>query len=266
MSWNWAALMPHPPIIVPEVGRGREGEAAATLKGVERLTEKLADERPDRLLLLSPHQPYAARALFVNGAANPRGTFAPFGAPSVSFELKTPDEKELLDHLTRKGLRVRAGDAANLTRDQGTLVPLYFLRNTWSAASPEGLPPVLLASPIGLGPASAFALGEALASFDDGLAWGLLASGDLSHRLTRDAPSGYSPAGKKFDEAVVKALSSTDPQPLLALSPEETEDAGECGLRSVMAMLGLCRGAGKTIQVLSYEGPFGVGYCNAVSD
>jgi aromatic ring-opening dioxygenase LigB subunit len=233
--------------------------------------EKLAGKRPDRLLLLSPHQPYAIGALYVNGAANPRGTFAPFGAPSVSFDLKTPAGKELLDHLARKGQRARVGESANLTRDQGTLVPLYFLRNAWSAVSSEefpsgGLPPVLLASPIGLDPTTALELGEALASFDDGLAWGLLASGDLSHRLTRDAPSGYSPAGKKFDEAIVEALSSTAPQPLLSLSPEEMEAAGECGLRSVMTLLGLCRGLGKRIQVLSYEGPFGVGYCNAVSE
>ena len=266
MSWNWAALMPHPPIIVPEVGRGREREAVATLEGVDRLMEKLAGKRPDRLLLLSPHQLYAIGALYVNGAANPRGTFVPFGAPSVSFDLKTPAGKELLDHLARKGQRARVGESANLTRDQGTLVPLYFLRNAWSAVSSEGLPPVLLASPIGLDPTTALELGEALASFDDGLAWGLLASGDLSHRLTRDAPSGYSPAGKKFDEAVVEALSSADPQPLLSLSPEEMEAAGECGLRSVMTLLGLCRGLGKRIQVLSYEGPFGVGYCNAISE
>lgn len=266
MSWKWAALMPHPPIIVPEVGRGREREAAGTLEGVERLMKKLADKRPDRLLLLSPHQPYAIGALFVNGAASPRGTLAPFGAPSVSFGLKTPAERDLLDHLARKGLRISVGETSNLTRDQGTLVPLYFLRSAWSAASPEGLPPICLASPIGLAPTSALELGEALASFDDDWAWGLLASGDLSHRLTRDAPSGYSPAGKKFDEAVVHALSSTDPGPLLSLSPEEMEDAGECGLRSVMAMLGLCRAVGKTISVLSYEGPFGVGYCNAISE
>jgi aromatic ring-opening dioxygenase LigB subunit len=270
MSWSWAALMPHPPIIVPEVGRGREQVAAATLEGVAQLMKKLAERRPDRLLLLSPHQPYSMGALFVNGAACPKGTLAAFGVPpadvtAVSFDLKTPAEKELLDHLTQKGRKVRVGEASDLTRDQGALVPLYFLRNAWSALSSEGLPPVLLASPIGLDPLSAFELGEALASFNDGSAWGLLASGDLSHRLTRDSPSGYSSAGRKFDDAVVEALSSTDPQPLLSFSPEEAESAGECGLRSVMAMLGLCRGLGKTIDVLSYEGPFGVGYCNAIS-
>ncbi|MDR1622411.1 MAG: hypothetical protein LBS00_08565 [Synergistaceae bacterium] len=271
MSWSWAALMPHPPIIVPEVGRGREREAAATLEGVGQLMKKLAGRRPDRLFFLSPHQPYSMRALFMNGAERLSGTLASFGvppseAPAVSFDLEAHSGGELAAHLTQKGFAVQVDAASNLTRDQGTLVPLYFLRNAWSADFPFPLPPVLLASPIGLDPMTAFKLGEALSSFDDGGTWGLLASGDLSHRLTRDAPSGYSPAGKKFDESVVKALSSTDPGPLLNLSPKEVEAAGECGLRSVMALLGLCREAGKTIDVLSYEGPFGVGYCNAISE
>ena len=259
--------MPHPPIIVPEVGCGREKEAAMTLEGVKRLMEKLANRRPDGLFLLSPHQPYSAGALFVNGATRLRGSLASFGvpqsqAPAVSFDLKAAAGRELIAHLVQKGFEARVKEASNLTQDQGSLVPLYFLINGWQAV----LPPVLFASPIGLDPMTAFKLGEALASFENGMTWGLLASGDLSHRLTRNAPSGYSPVGKKFDESVVEALASSDPQTLLNFSPEELEAAGECGLRSVMAMLGLCRGMGKSIDVLSYEGPFGVGYCNAISE
>jgi aromatic ring-opening dioxygenase LigB subunit len=219
-------------------------------------------------LLLSPHQPWTPGALFVNGEPHPGGSLALFGAPSVAFGLDTPMEKLkiLTGHLTANGAVVRIGTGKpDLTRDQGSLVPLYFLERAWNTR--RGLPPVILASPIGLDPESALNLGKVLASFGDEAAWALLASGDLSHRLTRSAPSGYSPAGKKFDAAVVAALSSADPRPLLDLTPEETEDAGECGLRSVMEMLGLCRelksGAKNAIEVLSREGPFGVGYCNA---
>ena len=260
MAWKWAALMPHPPIIVPEVGRGREKEAAATLAGIESLMERLADRRPDTLLLLSPHQPCARGAFFVNAAPRLRGSLAPFGAPAA-FDLTVPAEKlrSLTNHLTQKGFAVRSGESADLTRDQGSLVPLYFLERAWGK-----LPPVVAASPIGLDGETALELGRALASFDDGTAWALLASGDLSHRLTPDAPAGYSPVGKNFDAAVVAALSATDPRPLLGLAPSLPEDAGECGLRSVMVLLGLCGALGSGIDVLSYEGPFGVGYCNAL--
>ncbi|MDR1732683.1 MAG: hypothetical protein LBR61_11380 [Synergistaceae bacterium] len=265
MSWIWSALMPHPPIIVPGVGGGREREAAGTLEGVDRLMKRVVDQKPDVLLLLSPHQPYAPGALFLNAAPHPKGSLALFGVPRPLLELSTPLERlpGFVKHLTGMGTKVREGaDRPDLTRDQGALVPLYFLSRAWG----EELPPVVLASPIGLDIEGALKLGEALASFEDGAKWALLASGDLSHRLTPDAPSGYSPAGKKFDRAVVDSLSSFSPRPLFDLSPDELEDAGECGMRSVLAMLGLCGKLEKsgTITVFSYEGPFGVGYCNAL--
>ena len=269
MPWVWAALMPHPPILVPEVGRGRENEARETLKGLELLVESLRDQRPDVLLVLSPHQPYAPGALFLNSAGRAAGTLAPFGAPSVTIGLDCPRElrRAAAGRLSALGARIREGSRPDLTSDQGTLVPLYFLRQAWGQdgeSLPENLPPTLLASPIGLTPGEAFSLGERLALFDDSLRWGLLASGDLSHRLTPDAPAGYSPEGRIFDAAVLEALKSADAGPLLSLSPETLEAAGECGLRSVMTMLGLAGAVRGAIRVFSYEGPFGVGYCSAL--
>ena len=269
MPWVWAALMPHPPILVPEVGRGRENEARETLKGLEILAESLRDRRPDALLVLSPHQPYAPGALFLNSAGRAAGTLAPFGAPSVTIGIACPGElyRAAADRLSALGTRIREGSRPDLTSDQGTLVPLYFLRQAWGpdGENPsENLPPTLLASPIGLTPDEALSLGERLALLDDGLRWGLVASGDLSHRLTPDAPAGYSPEGRVFDAAVLEALRSADAGPLLSLSPETLEAAGECGLRSVMTMLGLAGAVRGAIRVFSYEGPFGVGYCSAL--
>ena len=269
MPWVWAALMPHPPILVPEVGRGRENEARETLKGLKLLAESLRDRRPDALLVLSPHQPYAPGALFLNSAGRATGTLAPFGAPSVTIGLACSRElrRAAADRLSALGVRIREGSRPDLTSDQGTLVPLYFLRRAWGRDGenpPESLPTTLLTSPIGLTPDEAFSLGERLALFDDGLRWGLLASGDLSHRLTLDAPAGYSPEGRIFDAAILEALRSADAGPLISLSPETLKAAGECGLRSVMTMLGLAGALRGAIQVFSYEGPFGVGYCNAL--
>ena len=262
MSWIWGALLPHPPVIVPEVGRGRELEAAATLKGVETLCMHLAAQpnaMPDVLLVLSPHQPYASDALFVNTAPRLQGSLAPFGAPQVAVDLKTSGKalEALTAHLEAHGIPVAAGPADDTTRDHGALVPLHFI-----AASFGGkLPPVILGSPIGLSPKNALALGKALRSFDSGYRCALLASGDLSHRLLLDGPNGYHPDGAVFDAAVVHALRAGDPDHLMRLPEQTLHNAGECGLRSVLTLLGLSDGP---ISVLSYEGPFGVGYCTAL--
>jgi AmmeMemoRadiSam system protein A len=78
--------------------------------------------------------------------------------------------------------------------------------------------------------------------------------------LKPGAPSGYSPDGAVFDKALVASLRAGDPAPLFALSPETRKNAGECGFRPSLALLRLTR---SPLRVLSYEGPFGVGYCNA---
>ncbi|MBR1672821.1 MAG: hypothetical protein IJ702_07830, partial [Fretibacterium sp.] len=264
-AWAWAALMPHPPILVPEVGRGREQEAAETLRGCEALLSAVAGRRPEVLLLLSPHQPYAPGSLFLNTARQFQGSFAPFGAPGASLSAASSSQSQeaLSGFLARHGVRVCPAPAPDLTRDQGSMVPLYFLQHAWGE-----LPEIVLASPIGLTPEQAFRMGRSLADFQDGRRWALLASGDLSHRLTPDAPSGYAPEeGRAFEAAIDGALGDCSPDPLLALDADCVERAGECGLRSVMAMLGLAGALGAAagdVQVFSHEGPFGVGYCYAL--
>ncbi len=84
----------------------------------------------------------------------------------------------------------------------------------------------------------------------------------LGDRLIPGAPAGYSPSGRIFDEAVLRSLETSSPAPLERLSPEVLEDAGECGLRSVLVLLGFA--GGDPLKTLSYEGPFGVGYATAL--
>lgn len=264
MAWLWAALMPHPPVLVPAVGHGREKEAEPTLSGVEHLCAALrpVHERatPSWLLLLSPHAPYVSGGLFVNSASRLHGSLARFGAPSAAITAKSPSKalEDLKSLLQRAGIPASFGASENITQDHSSIVPLCLL----APCFPDGeLPPLIIANPSGLTPEQAFALGKALgqADWDDHPA--LLASGDLSHRLKEDGPYGFNPAGPIFDRAVVAALEGGKPDPLLRLSPSTREDAGECGLRPVLCLLGLSSGP---LKIFSYEGPFGIGYCTAL--
>ena len=264
--WIWSALMPHPPVLIREVGRGRENEASKTLDGIKKLTSAL--KKPDLLLVLSPHQPYAIGALFVNNANSYHGSFAMFGASNVKINANSSSEeiKELCNHLKKSGIEIYAKPYEILTEDQGSMVPLFFLEQTWGE-----LPEMIIASPIGLTPKKAFEMGKALADFQSGKTLALLASGDLSHRLTQNAPAGYEPEyAPKFETAVEEALKNNSPEPIYGLDNITLERAGECGLRSVMIMLGLSSGSEadcqNKIQIFSHEWPFGVGYCTALCE
>ena len=80
----------------------------------------------------------------------------------------------------------------------------------------------------------------------------IIASADLSHVLK--------PAGPLFDKLVVKAIKEKDAGQLLRLGAGFLERAAECGLRSILFLMGAFEGRAYEAEVLSYEGPFGVGY------
>ena len=261
MSWIWSALMPHPPVLIHEIGRGRECEAAKTLNGIHELTSKL--EKPDLLLVLSPHQPYAPGALFVNRSNFYHGSFAMFGVTNVRITAHSQGQHivALREYLAKFNIKTYAESVENLTEDQGSMVPLYFLEKAWGE-----LPEIIIASPIGLTPKEAFDMGKALADFQSDKRLALLASGDLSHRLTQNAPAGYEPDyAPKFEAAVEEALKNNSPKPIYELDENTLERAGECGLRSLMTMLGFSS-AENEIKIFSHEWPFGVGYCTALCE
>jgi AmmeMemoRadiSam system protein A len=215
---------------------------------------------PDVLLVLSPHQPYTQGALFINSAPEFRGSLARFGAPGVQVSLT--GSRAALDEVSAAckaaGIPCAAGDMPDITPDHGAVVPLQFILPTF----PDGkTPSAIIAGPSGLSPDQALALGNALHDLPGERRWALLASGDLSHRLKNDGPYGFDPAGPVFDAAVLEALKLGDPAPLLNLKTATIAGAGECGLRSVLALLRLTR---SPLELFSYEGPFGVGYCNAL--
>src|SRR5207249_1003763 len=59
---------------------------------------------------------------------------------------------------------------------------------------------------------------------------------------------------------VIDALRDREWERIEGMDPDLIEEAGECGLRPLAILLGAARAAGLSSKVLSYEGPFGVGY------
>ncbi len=96
------------------------------------------------------------------------------------------------------------------------------------------------------------------------VAW--IASGDMSHKLKEDGPYGLHPSGPEFDRKFIELLKAKDVAGILHLDERLVEEAGECGLRSFCMLLGALEahsassGQAWNPEILSYEGPFGVGY------
>ncbi|MDP2402066.1 MAG: AmmeMemoRadiSam system protein A, partial [Actinomycetota bacterium] len=77
-----------------------------------------------------------------------------------------------------------------------------------------------------------------------------------------DAPAGFEPQAAEFDRLLVEYVASSRFDRFEHIDPALIEAAGECGLRSFTALGGATAPA--QARVISYEGPWGVGYLTAV--
>jgi len=263
------ALMPHPPIMVPEVGGTELAKIGATVRAAQEVAEKLTAKNPQTVILITPHGPVFGDAVSVSVHPRLKGSLAAFGVPEVALGFET--DGLLVRHILRKAERLGINvveltdDVAKTYRfslqlDHGALIPLYYLHKA-------GFRGQIVHIAMGMLPFEEMytfgkAVQAAVGMVDKRVA--VIASGDLSHRLTPDAPAGYSPKGAEFDRAVVAAGAGQDVKALLNLDEGLIEEAGECGLRPVFFLLGVLGGLEATGKVLSYEGPFGVGYAVAL--
>lgn len=261
----FAGIAPHPPILLPEVGWGEERKIAATAEAMKEFTRRLKDSGAEALVIISPHGAVFSDGVAINGCRKLVGDLKQFRAPQVSFEFL--NDLDLAREIIRQAARVNitaveidedlAAEYGVQSRlDHGVMVPVYFLEQVGIHLPMVSVSMAML--PFEELYAFGVAIRRAAEAMDRKVA--LTASADLSHRLTPDAPAGYSPDGKVFDEWLVERIKGLDVRAIVDTDRGLSERAGECGLRSIIMMLGALDGLAVDGEVLSYEGPFGVGY------
>ncbi|MGI8838535.1 MAG: AmmeMemoRadiSam system protein A [Pyrinomonadaceae bacterium] len=252
----FSGIAPHPPIMVPEVGREAIAEVRGSIDAMAELTRRIIRSGAETVVLISPHAPLSPDAFVAYHSQPLQGNFANFRAPATSIEF-TLDE-ELLSAIVNAaaGANYEVPTLDDYDLDHGTAVPLYFLdRNGWQGR-------VVALGYSFLGNEEHLKFGECIrtAAESTGRAIAFVASGDLSHRLKPEAPAGYNSSAHLFDEQVVDALTRNTPAEIAAIDPDLRRAAGECGYRSMLVALGLSQALPAACEVLHYEAPFGVGY------
>jgi MEMO1 family protein len=259
-------VTPHPPIIVAEVGGPNLARVRDTVASMTRLSEEMAALRPDTVVVTSPHTPFARNQMGVSLAPEYRGSLAFFGASQVRVDTKGDVVlgQRIIDEALDRDVPVMVIGAQNgaMDLDHGVMVPLAYLIQGL-AASPQLVLTTFSYLPVDTHVGFGEAIAEASLRSPRRVVY--LASGDLSHRLTKDAPAGYDPLGRVFDHQVRDRLAAGDWEGLLSMDRGLINAAGECGYRSLAVLAGVvdhAAHAGLRVQpeVLSYEGPFGVGY------
>ena len=252
-------MVPHPPLIVPAVGRGEERVIAATVGAYERAAAFVMSFAPETLIVVSPHTAMYADYFHVSPGAGASGNFAQFGAPQEAFDAAYDAEfvRELEAAAKESGFPAGTLGERDKRLDHGVTVPLYFI----SRAAGK-LPKIVRVGLSGLPLTKHYEFGRLIAETAEKLGRRavVVASGDLSHKLKTDGPYGFSPDGPVYDKRIMDVMGRAAFGELFDFSEDFCESAAECGHRSFVIMAGAFDGRAVRAERLSHEGPFGVGY------
>jgi hypothetical protein len=248
-----AAVLPHPPLLVPELAGAAAGELDPLRAACHQaLSVVLAAAAPIVVVGGGP-------VWGVPGPSAP-GSFRAYGA---EVEVTLPTQADLeppglpaparLDELPLS-LAVAAHLLAGVDTPPGRVFAVT-------------VPPTL-------GPGAAAAIGRVLAAGGDpagsgggpaGGRIGLVAMGDLSACRTERAPGAFRAEAAGFDASVAEALRDGKPERLLDLDPAQTGELLVAGRVPLQVLAGACDGGlGLRGRVLYDEAPYGVGYLVAL--
>jgi AmmeMemoRadiSam system protein B len=258
MTVVYGAIMPHPPILIPQIGGTRIKDAEKSKRSLQEIAKRIKsiDREIDTIVVITPHGEVGQTAVPIYTSHIFEGHFGFFGFPKPLFKFK--GDAELGNTIVKEGRRVDAHVAPipESFLDHGVLVPMFY---PVEAGVKKPVLPIAIAF-TKLQELHSFGKVLRAAAKELGRKIAVIASADLSHRLTADAPAGFDPAGKEFDEKLVKLVGDYDVDGILNFDSGLAEKAGQDALWSIAILLGALDGLKVKHEVLSYEGPFGVGY------
>ena len=258
MSLLAAFMVPHPPLIVPAVGKGGEKQITETTKAYERVADEVAALRPDTIVVTSPHAVMYADYFHISPGEGAAGSFARFGAPEVSFTERydTAFVKKLCALADEADFPAGTDGERDASLDHGVLVPLWFIRSKYAGGK------IVRIGLSGLPLTDHYRLGQliarAAAETDEKIV--LVASGDLSHKLQSYGPYGFAPEGPAYDRRLMDVCGRAAFGELLEFDETFCDKAAECGHRSFVIMAGAFDGLRVRAAVLSHQDVTGVGY------
>lgn len=258
MSVKAAFIVPHPPLIIPEIGLGSEEKVRKTIEAYEKAAGQIADIAPDTIIISSPHATMYYDYFHISPGEKAIGDFSMFNAPNVKFSEEYDFElvKEIEGLCAREDFPAGTDYERNPSLDHGTAVPLYFIRKAYKGGK------IIRIGLSSLSYKAHLRLGEIIREATDNLGRKtvFVASGDLSHKLRDYGPYGFCEEGVEYDKKLMDVCSRATLKELLDFDEKFCQKAAECGHRSFVIMAGALDGYSVKSEVYSHEDITGVGY------
>ncbi|NLJ58029.1 MAG: AmmeMemoRadiSam system protein A [Tissierellia bacterium] len=254
-------IVPHPPLIIPEIGRGQESKIQKTILAYDNIAKQIAEIKPDIIIITSPHSTVYSDYIHISPGEKAKGNFKQFGYENISFEVEY--STDLVSEISQQAEKeaIAAGTLGEKDRDldHGVMVPLYFINKYYEDYK------IARISISGLSLLEHYRFGKCIAKVaeESNEKIVFIGSGDLSHRLKDEGPYGFREEGPIFDRKITNAMKTGNFIDFLKFDEDFCQAAGECGLRPFTIMAGAMDGKNVRSKLHSYEGPFGVGYAIA---
>lgn len=257
MPFVHAAITPHTPILVPTIGKEGLTLIEKTRQAMIQLEQELYVTQPETILVISPHGESLPDAVCVNLNSKYVTNFTEFGDLTTKQEWKS--DVVLADAIREdfklKHLPMTLTSSEFL--DYGTAVPLTYL----TAHLPNvRILPIITASQLDI--KAHYEIGKQLKDELMGAMKrvSVIASADLSHRVSELSPAGFSPRGVAYDEKIQELLAKSSPIGILDIDEAWLTEAQTCGAKVLALLAGIMDDVKHEAKVISYEKPFGIGY------
>ena len=250
-----AYILPHSPLLIPSIGKQNLQVLKQTVSSLQNIAEKIQVDSPDTILIITPHGLHSDTSLIINASPTYNLDFKEFGdlALNNSFNSDLPLANKIYQVL-RENNQIKISTSSSL--DHGVGVPLYYISNSLNTAS---IIPLHVSSQDS---ETHFKQGQAINPIlkESNKKITIIASGELSHKLSENSSLGYSKLSKKFDQKILDYLKAKDTDKLINIDQSIINDVSECGLKSIALLLGILDKYNYTPELISYEKPFGVGH------
>ncbi len=256
----FSAITPHPPLAIPSIGKDHVKHLKKTLDSFKKIEQDVYASKPETIIILSPHGKILQDAININLYPEYIGNFEDFGDYSTRLVFKS-DPMSIQN--IRSDQETYEKNILTLTSepnvDYGIAIPLYFILQHMKDI------PIIPINPCGKNLKIHYEIGAHLKRIISRInkRFAIICSGELSHKLTKDAPGGFSPQAEIFDKTLIELLKKKNPEGILELDPNLSDIASECCLKVMSLMFGMISDIQYTMEILSYEFPYGVGYLSA---
>lgn len=258
-------IVPHPPILLHDIGQGQEEVCKKTLEAFKAVAQKIKGLKPKTIIVISPHGPVFSDGIAISYDGFLEGNLDKFGHKQVDYHKK--NNVNLVDRIIYESGKIDVpclklnDDNAHYFEidkhlDHGTIVPMRIIDEVYDDYTLVQMTYGLFSSE------KLYEFGMMVKASVDALDEDVvvIASGDLSHTLSESAPYPYHASGQAFDAKVRSNLLDKDTESFMTIPEDLRLEAQECGKRSIDILLGSLDGFDYAVKEYSYENPFGVGY------